>query len=119
LKELAALFRLQCYRNGGDGRISTGQISALRLPDGKTLAGPCLSVEPPPLPRGMAIVESFPALILAAGMFSGAPELPPLQKPVKFSAAAVANMVLRPLPYKESYEWTVGEAQWLPSIRRK
>ena len=72
---------------------------------------------PPPLPKGVALVESFPALILAAGIFSGAPELPPLQKPVKFSAAAVANMILRPLPYEQCYEWTIGEAEWLPSIR--
>ena len=119
LKELAALFRRQCYINGGNGRISTGQISELRLPDGKTLAGPRLSVEPPPFPEGLPLVESFPALILAAGIFSSVPALPPLRKPVRFSAAAVANMVLRPLPYKQSYEWTIGEPHWLPSIRRK
>ena len=119
LKELAALFRAQSYGNGGGGRMVTGQISELRLPDGKTLAGPRLSVEPPPLPEGLSFVESFPALILAAGIFFGAPALPPLGKPVRFSAAAIANMVLRPLPYKQSYEWTIGEPHWLPSIRRK
>lgn len=118
LKRLAALFRLQSHKNGGDGRIVTGQISSIKLPDGKTLAGPCLSLEPPPIPESMALAESFPKLILGVGIFSDMPKLPPLQRPVKFAAAALANMVLRPLQYEQSYEWTIGEPQWLPSIRR-
>jgi hypothetical protein len=118
LKQLAGFFRLQSFKSGGDGRISAGQISQVRLPDGKTLAGFRLSIEPPPLPAGMAIVESFPELILCAGIFSGAPELSPLETPLRFSAAALANMVLRPLGCEQSYEWTIGEGQWLPSTRR-
>jgi hypothetical protein len=118
LKQLAGLFRLQSYESGGDGRIGAGEISQVRLPDGKTLAGFRLLIEPPPLPEGMALLESFPELILCVGIFSGAPELPPLESPLRFSAAALANMVLRPLGYEQSYEWTIGEGQWLPSIRR-
>jgi hypothetical protein len=117
LKRLAALFRLQSYKNGGDGRIVTGEISSIILPDGKTLAGPCLSIEAPPIPGEIAVAESFKKLILVAGIFPGTPELPPLRRPVKFSAAALANISLTPLRYEQSYCWTVGEPRWLPSIR--
>jgi hypothetical protein len=118
LKRLAALFRLQSYKNGGGGRICSGRISSVRLPDGMTLAGPLLSLEAPSLPDLPALVERFPRLILCAGIFPSAPDTPPPPEPLRFSAAALVNMVLRPLRYGQSYEWTLGEAHWLPPVRR-
>lgn len=119
LKSMAARFRRQSYENGGGKIRSEGRAEAVSLPDGKTIAGPRLSVEPPPLPEGVTVLERFNRLILGALIFPGpVPALPPCP-PLKFSAAAFANMILEELPYEHSYSWTIGEPQWLPRIIRE
>ncbi|MDR1256809.1 MAG: hypothetical protein LBJ86_03605 [Spirochaetaceae bacterium] len=119
LKALAALLRRQSYGKGG-GKISAGgEVVTARLPDGNTIAGVPLSLQMPSLPDGIDALAAFPRLILALGIFSRAPTPAPVCPIFKFSAAAVANMTLRPLPYEYSYSWTIGEAQWLPSLRRQ
>ncbi|MDR2098365.1 MAG: hypothetical protein LBP37_07590 [Spirochaetaceae bacterium] len=120
LKSLAALFRLQSYESGGGGKISAGQISSILLPDGTSVAGPRLSIEPPPLPETMSASECFSQLVLGAGLFQTRPPLtlPPLTRQVSFSAAAAANMRLETLEYGHSYFWTIGETLWLPAVKK-
>jgi hypothetical protein len=111
LKALAALFRRQSYENGGCGKMTAGgEAVTVRLPDGNMIAGAPLSI--PSVPD--CIDSPFPRLILALGVFPRPPLFRPACPPVKFSAAAVANMTLRTLPYGHSYSWTIGEPQWLP-----
>ncbi|MDR1363692.1 MAG: hypothetical protein LBJ35_06550 [Spirochaetaceae bacterium] len=125
LRRMAALFRERSYENSAAGRIQTASISSAYLPNGKIIAGPRLSIETPPIPESVSVIATFPELILGVGVF---PErqrqsplrlplrLPPtLQPPISFSAAALANMTLRPLEYETSYSWTIGEPQWLPA----
>jgi hypothetical protein len=119
LKALAALFRRQSRENGGNGKISAGgETVTARLPDGKMIAGVPLSLEMPSMPDGIGAIEVFPRLILALGIFPRPPLPRPACPPVRFTAAAVANMTLRTLPYEHSYSWTLGEAQWLPPVRQ-
>jgi hypothetical protein len=118
LKALAALLRRQSCGNGG-GKISAGgEAVTARLPDGNTIAGIPLSLTMPSLPDGIGALAAFPRLILALGIFSRPPVPAPVCPAFKFAAAAVANMTLRTLPYEHSYSWTIGEAQWLPPLRR-
>ncbi|MDR0663818.1 MAG: hypothetical protein LBF80_07075 [Spirochaetaceae bacterium] len=117
LKSLAAFFRLQGCKNGGGGKISTGKIDSVRLPDGKSIAGPRLSIEPPPA-LWLAGAEFFSQLILAAGFFQTPESLPPLKETVRFGAAAVANMRLEALGYDQSYSWTIGTPHWLPAVKK-
>jgi hypothetical protein len=63
------------------------------------------------------LLERFSRLVLGALIWP-VPVLPALPcPPLKFSAAALANMLMRELPYEHSYSWTIGEPQWLPPVR--
>jgi hypothetical protein len=120
LKALAALFRKQSRENGGCGKISAGgEPLSAPLPDGSVIAGAPLSLEMPSVPDGIDTFSLFPRLILGAGIFPRPPLLRLACPAVKFAAAAVANMALRPLPYGHSYSWTIGEPQWLPPLGRR
>jgi hypothetical protein len=120
LKALAALLRRQSLVNDG-GKISAGgEAVTARLPDGNLIAGTPLSLSTP-LSGISAIdcIEMFPRLVLALGIFHHPPIIRPECPAIKFTAAAVANMTLRALPYEHSYSWTIGEAQWLPPPGRR
>jgi hypothetical protein len=123
LKSMAALFRQRSYKNSAKGKMQTELLSSICLPeclpDGKIIAGPCISIDAPPVPESIALIESFPKLVLGAGIFSVPPVLPQLDPALKFSAAALANMTFQALGYKASYSWTIGALQWLPPVNKK
>jgi hypothetical protein len=116
---------------GGDGMFRTGEAeTALVLcPGGDiTIYGPVLDFRlsetffgeaaakivyrPSPLVIGAAVLgvnEKLPAAI------------PPLPK-ISFRAAALANMIYRPLESGDStysFKWKIGKYHWLPSIKKK
>jgi hypothetical protein len=119
LKSMAALFRQRSYKNSAGGKMQTELLSSICLPDGKIIAGPCLSIDAPPVPESIALIESFPKLLLGAGIFSVPPVLPQLDPALKFSAAALANMTFQALGYEASYSWTIGELRWLPPVNKR
>ncbi|MDR1148902.1 MAG: hypothetical protein LBK66_09755 [Spirochaetaceae bacterium] len=119
LKSMAALFRQRSYDGAAGGKMQTELLSSIYLPDGKIITGPCLSIDAPPLPESITLIESFPKLILGAGIFSVPPVLPQLAPPLKFSAAALANMTFQALGCEASYSWTIGALQWLPPVNKR
>jgi hypothetical protein len=114
LGRIAHLLRQGSRERSDSGKIRTDAVSSVHLPDGKIIAGPRLSIIPPPLPENIALIATFPELILGVGLFSETPRLPEIKPLIEFRAAAVANMILRPLDYADSYSWTIGEPRWLP-----
>jgi hypothetical protein len=118
LKSMAALFRLRSYEVSAGGKMQTDSVSSICLPDKKIIAGPSLSIETPSIPESIELIESFPKLVLGAGIFSVPPLLAQLEPPIKFSAAAVANMTFYALGYDNSYSWTIGEPHWLPPVNK-
>lgn len=119
LKGIAASFRLQSHKNGGGGKISAAGMSFVEMPDEKRIAGPRLSIEPPPIPAGIPVLKSFTRLVFGVGIHGAERErcFDPPAGAINFGAAAIANMTLRELEYERSYSWTIGEPQWLPSRR--
>lgn len=138
LKALAAALRKLTLLGGGDGKIRTGTparafpvrgpvAGEAELP-GFTLFGPSLDLTLPPelLPPELLRFR-FSAPILCAALLPGdRPEKPPPPGPVfSFRAAAVANMILRPLSKGNepenfeglSFEWKIGERVWLPAYK--
>jgi hypothetical protein len=131
--ELTALARalrersLQADR-GGKFRAETPSRLALRelypdFPALPSLWGPGISLgfrAEDFGPSGSAALNRvFHRPVLACALLG--PEDPPLPPPVfSFGAAAVANMVYRPLsPGGFSFAWEIGELHWLPAVRRK
>jgi hypothetical protein len=119
LKMMADALRRQTCADGRDGTISALSIARVPL-GGSIVCGPRLSVPPPPIPADVDLIESFPALVLGAGLLpqghsdDGIPEaaLPDLRGTLKFRAAALANMTLEVLPGR-SAAWTIGQPHWL------
>ncbi|MDR2101340.1 MAG: hypothetical protein LBP43_02065 [Treponema sp.] len=139
LKTLAAALRELTISQGGDGKIRTG-TPALAFPvrgpaagkaelPGFTFFGPSLNLTLPPelLPPELLRFR-FSSPVLCAALLSGdGPEKPPPPAPAfSFRAAAVANMILRPLPGGDepgnfeglSFEWKTGERVWLPAYKK-
>jgi hypothetical protein len=125
LKTLARRFREASLEGGRGGWFRFGRAEALPLPGqapgGLSLYGPLLDLSLP---------AAFPRLVLAAALVKGdpaalpaaLPAAPPMPEPppLAFRAAAVANMVLRPLPGGDrdfSFEWRLGKPVWLPALR--
>jgi hypothetical protein len=102
-----------------------------------SLLGPVLDIRcPEPLLTGSAaaaLVHAFPFPVLASAIVRDVPQgFPPCLPPppaISFRAAAVANMIYRPLPAdggansidsgSYSFEWQIGELHWLPSVKNK
>jgi hypothetical protein len=99
---------------------------------GLSFFGPSLSLPPPVLPPSAFPPEllcfrlSSPVLCAALGS-RNMPEGPfPPAPAFSFRAAAVANMILRPLPGGDgdenfgglSFEWKIGRRVWLPAYKK-
>jgi hypothetical protein len=138
LGALALTLRQLTLSGGGDGKIRTGRperafpvrgpaAGEARLP-GLTLFGPSLDLGLPPdlLPREILRFRFSAPVLCAALILRDTPEgSPPPAPAFSFRAAAVANMILRPLPGGEdpgnfegpSFEWKIGERVWLPAYK--
>jgi hypothetical protein len=155
LNDLAHALREQSLADGRDGKMQTGAATALPFPKlaaensagtsavgsstyaNLSFLGPALDIRfPEPLLTGSAaaaLVYAFPFPVLASAIVRDVPQgLPPYLPPppaISFRAAAVANMIYRPLPAdggansidgeSYSFEWQIGELCWLPSVKNK
>jgi hypothetical protein len=132
LNDLAHGLREESLVDGRDGKMAAGETAALPFPElAADLAffGPALDLRlPEPLFAGSAataLVHAFPYPVLASAIIHDVPSelLPGLPPPpaISFRAAAVANMLFRPIPggAVPSFEWQIGELRWLPSVKNK
>ncbi|MDR3333900.1 MAG: hypothetical protein LBT13_03285 [Treponema sp.] len=140
LKALALSLRGLSVIDGGDGKIATGPAEAIAFPSepaadtaadpgppamssGPAIFGPVLDLPAPPYSAFPpdTLVYPFPRLVLCAALLgqqifteAALPEAPSLC----FRAAALANLVLRPLAQDGySFEWKIGVPRWLASYK--
>jgi hypothetical protein len=141
LRNLAHALRALTQAGGGDGTLRPGPETALPVPGlepGFSLYGPALGLAVGPGIFGGSAGDKlgtvFPRPLLGCAVLG--PEdwpralreipvpLPAASSPPgagSFRAAAVANMLYRPLAAGDrgcSYSWRIGELHWLPSCRR-
>jgi hypothetical protein len=132
LRDLAHALRQAGIEGGRDGTFTAGPPGSLPFPGeaapfaGLSLFGPVLDLVPRDLPFP-AIRRPFSALILCGALVSRGEEAPLREGaaalgPLSFRAAAVANLVIRPLgePGPDpaySFEWKTGRPSWLPAYR--
>jgi hypothetical protein len=128
-EELKALARglREAARAGEGGKIRARSLIPQECP-GFAFLGLALDLRlPPDFPWPGAALHPFPAPALCAAVLKpgeagakaaqAAGELPGAPPPPSFRAAAVANMILRPLPSGEagySFAWQTGRPRWLP-----
>ncbi|GHV89935.1 hypothetical protein AGMMS50268_04380 [Spirochaetia bacterium] len=140
LNALAHALRESTLAAGRNGKMQAGAAAALPFPElaagtsaeiagahaGLSLFGPALDLRlSEPLFAGSAaaaLVRAFPYPVLASAIINDVPpDLPP-PPAISFRAAAVANMIYRPLAIGDgsySFEWQIGELHWLPAIKNK
>lgn len=137
LKHCAGALREQSLSAGRDGKIKIGPASRAAFPENvlgnAAVFGPSLDISLPDgtfTPEAAAkITYRFSPLVLGAALTRSS-EKTALEAPaISFRAAALANMVYRPLaaggasdPPPEggySFEWRIGESRWLPPVRKK
>jgi hypothetical protein len=133
LKEIAHRLRQSTLVGGREGKIQAGPPDLVPFPhipggrvfSGFSFFGPGLDLPVPELSLP-GLIYPFPALVLTAALAAGDCSLlreyaPPL-KAFFFRAAAVANIVIRPLDDGRgasggdiySLEWKIGRLSWLP-----
>jgi hypothetical protein len=120
---------------GTSPEASQGDASPDQAFDGPTLFGPALALSGEdwsfPASSAEALRFRFPTLVLAAALVgSGARARQilaavPLPDPISFRAAAVANLLFKPLPSGGgetadgySFCWEIGKPRWLPAPER-
>lgn len=132
LKSLAASLRYTSMADGGTGTFLLREPRVLDCPGLPGIFGPALALPAPALPPGTGY--PFPVLVLAAALLDPrdgellrrAADILSRGEPFSFSAAALANMILEPLPAGAppgkpgreggySFRWKIGGPQWLPS----
>lgn len=80
---------------------------------------------PWPAPESPALARRFPRPLLAGALLRGFPEgfVPPEPPVLAFRAAALANLLIRPLPGGGegdfSFQWGIGKPVWLPPVKLK
>jgi hypothetical protein len=154
LKHCACALRGQSLAGGRDGKIKTGPAARAVFPlscTGKergeaAVLGPTLDIVLPDAAftaeAAVKIRYRFSPLVLGAALTWSSGSAPPETPVLSFRAAALANMIYRPLPDAEagvssddslrdagpqdaafegaySFEWKIGKSIWLPSIRKK
>jgi hypothetical protein len=112
----------------GDGAIGLSGPQTSPFPGKNTELyglGLDLGFSPPGEKSASKILHPFSPLVLGAALVKPAPRppSPPAPPPLfSFRAAALANMVFRPLGAGEkdySFEWKIGRLQWLPPVKKK
>jgi hypothetical protein len=133
LRDLAAALREATLIRGG--KIALGDPALVPCPGFHSFFGPALDL-PPPVPLCPAVLQAFPAPVLATALAApaGEPLLArihniPRVNPGFFRAAMVANLDIRPLsrafpagavpdPAENySFQWRIGKGRWLPPLR--
>jgi hypothetical protein len=122
LKGVARTLRQTVLAGGRGGKFTGSVPAAVPFPgsagalSGLSFFGPALDLALPDLALP-ALVYPFPRLVLCAALTEGG-DCPLSPGAISFRAAAVANMVLRPLDGRDSgvysLEWRIGRLRWLP-----
>jgi len=127
LKGLAAVIRGLTREN--DGKITGGRPSVVHDDSAFSFFGSTLNLPADEgiFPRGarLTILKSFlPPVLCAALVGPGAilkTPVPEETQPVSFRAAALANLIVRPLAIGDadySISWETGPPVWLPAARK-
>lgn len=124
LKSLAGAIREQSLANGQGGKFTSEQTDRAVFPGGAAIFGPVINIRLPdsffPPASAAKIISRFSPPVLGAALLldkEPAPVLPP--PPLSFRAAALANMICRPVPGANSagaaysLEWKIGALRWL------
>jgi hypothetical protein len=126
LKILAGNMRNLAESSGG--KFISGNAAPVLLDKNISVFGPALNMALPGLffpPRLAAKIKSrFSPLALGAALLHGEEPPPALPPPLSFRAAALANMVIRPLASgnaedRYSFEWKIGPLRWLPPAKKQ
>jgi len=125
LTALAATLRQQTLEPGRNGLFhSAGPAGKQPFAglDGAFLLGPRLDVGLPDLPES-AGTSSLGGIVLCVALLAGTDPLPtdiPDPPALSFRAAALANLLIYPLPSGAepySWVWEFGRPVWLPGVR--
>ncbi|MDR0585599.1 MAG: hypothetical protein LBG57_14790 [Treponema sp.] len=139
LKHCAHALREQSIAGGGDGKIKTGPAARAVFPESvlanAAVFGPALDIALPDaaftLEAAAKITYRFSPLVLGVALTRSSETAAPEAPALSFRAAALANMVYRPLsatagaldspPPEDAYsfEWKIGESRWLPPFGKK
>ena len=125
LKSLAHSMR----RHIGGGKCTATEAAAAVFPGsrgdtGIAVFGPALNIALPAHFFGDTAEPFSPLVIGAALLYGNAPPALPPAPPISFRAAAVANMVIKPLvsgenrPDNYSFAWNIGAPHWLPRTKK-
>jgi hypothetical protein len=130
LKQCARSLRTLNLEEKAEGRIGTGDMTAAVLrTDGREegqrglrIAGPALELAVPaafPAGEDKVLRRIYPVL-LGAALIREDEGIPDIRiPPFSFRAAALANMVYRPLDSPDySFCWRIGKPAWLPRIKK-
>jgi hypothetical protein len=124
---------LRALNLGEKGRIGTGDMAAAVLRGGAAngaeagpgelrLAGPSLDLAvPEPFPAGEnKVLRRISPVLLGAALIREDDSVPDIRiPPLSFRAAALANMIYRPLDGSGcSFRWRLGKPAWLPRIKK-
>ena len=126
LRSRARALRDFSLAGNGNGKFKTGPAARAAFPEsplgGAAIFGPVLDI-----PAGLFSAEvsekiirpvSPPVLGAALVWDSGAAEHPVPPPELSFRAAALANMIYRPLGSGGvSFEWKMGKLHWLPPVK--
>lgn len=122
---LAKSLRNRINRLNREGKCTTQGWATVSIPSFPTLGGLNLALSPLEFEPTLGIRALSPVLLGLTILGSTDTEhhsdrffLDILEKPLSFRAAALANFLIRPLPYGErdfSFEWEIGKLAWLPS----
>ncbi|GHU06190.1 hypothetical protein FACS1894147_12920 [Spirochaetia bacterium] len=123
LKTLALALRDLSLEDGRKGWFRSAGVAVETLPGFAGFYGPLLDI-PAPQARlfpAEKLLYCFPRLVLGAALIG---DTPPAQLPevpaISFRAAAVSNLILRPLSSGDeqfSFSWKFGKPVWLPPVR--
>jgi hypothetical protein len=126
LKHCALVLREETLAGGKDGKIKTGPAAGIAFPGGDAAVfGPVLELAVPDRALSAAaakIAARFSPLVLGAALVRSGetPALPVPPPDVSFRAAALANMICRPLSADcYSLEWKIGKPCWLPPVKKR
>jgi hypothetical protein len=118
LKSRALMLRRETDLEGG--KFTTGPLSVADLSDNVSVFGPSVNIEISDsfFVSEDAVIKCISPLVIGCALcqFDVKPDVNPPS--LSFRAAALANMVFRPLPsnvYNDfSFEWEIGKLYWLP-----